>query len=159
MKEVFQKKFRSIFGLNSDEEERTKKPLNPAIVSIAKLIYDDQFELDITKGDAAPIFIIAEHVRQIYNYDRDVFQIFAYIFQQYAWNQEYNNNSTYSQIEEKLLAIVKALSAKFPPTKDHGSSQKKIELPRIPEKQVNLFTETHYFSSYQQLIKEIERVN
>lgn len=46
MKQNFEKKFKSIFGVSSnDTKGRPKKPLNPAMVSIAKLIHKDQFSL------------------------------------------------------------------------------------------------------------------
>lgn len=32
---------------------------------------------------------IATQVREIFNYDKDSFQIFAYLFEQYVWVEEY----------------------------------------------------------------------
>lgn len=79
MKDGFSKAFRSKFKVSSSRISKSNLKVDSNIVTIARLIKADGFELQLG-SDSAPIFKIAALARSIYTSDHDIFQAFAYIF-------------------------------------------------------------------------------
>lgn len=73
MKQNFEKRFKSVFGLNtttnSKSAKKPKKPINTDFLDIITLIAEDRFRLETSKGDQACIMRLASQIRHIFDSD------------------------------------------------------------------------------------------
>lgn len=134
------------------------RALKAEVLQIVNLVFEDKFALlNIDK--------VFELVKHIFHDDEEYFHIIPQLFIQHFWNSNFVAKKPILDIEAKLQGIIKAFSAKESPSTNSSQGQAyslniKMKHFNPPNDfKVNLFKDTSYFSSYEVLYSEIDKVN